>query len=91
MVVDLSNIVNKNEKIAVAVSGGSDSMALLHFLSANAPKYGYSIAAINVEHGIRGESSEKDTEFVKNYCLSHGIEFIPYSVNALSVRLDTQR
>ena len=84
MVVDLSNIVNKNEKIAVAVSGGSDSMALLHFLSANAPKYGYSIAAINVEHGIRGESSEKDTEFVKNYCLSHGIEFIPYSVNALS-------
>ncbi len=57
-------------------------MALLHFLRANAEKFGFSVRALNVEHGIRGESSIKDSEFVKQYCLSAQIPLIEYSVKA---------
>ncbi|HKL73452.1 MAG TPA: tRNA lysidine(34) synthetase TilS [Clostridia bacterium] len=69
---------NKNCKIGVAVSGGVDSMSLLDLYI----KSGQDIAVINIEHGLRGEASLKDTEFVKNYCAEHGIECWAFSVNA---------
>lgn len=83
MKIDLSKIVSKNQTVAVAVSGGSDSMALLHFMTANAKKYGIKVIALNVEHGIRGEASKSDTEFVKSFCRSRDIELLTYSFDAL--------
>ena len=69
--------------VAVAVSGGEDSMALLHFCVQNQDAYNIKTVALNVEHGIRGESSLKDTAFVKNYCISHGIPLLEYKVDAI--------
>lgn len=83
MNINLNGIFNKNDVIAVALSGGSDSMALLHYLFNNAKKLGVSIKAINVEHGIRGKSSLSDSLFVKNYCEKHNIPLISYSVDAV--------
>ena len=54
MFPDLSGIP-ENSTVAVAVSGGCDSMCLLHYMSQVAGKCGFTVAAINVEHGIRGE------------------------------------
>ncbi len=82
MQVALSNILKSNDNVAVAVSGGCDSMCLLHFLCANAKKYGFSVLAINVEHGIRGENSLNDTKFVKEYCDKNHIPLLTYSVDA---------
>ncbi len=82
MQVDLSNILNLNDKVGVAVSGGCDSMCLLHFLRQNAQKYNISVLAVNVEHGIRGESSINDTNFVKNYCKENAVPFLTFSVDA---------
>jgi tRNA(Ile)-lysidine synthase len=70
--------INKNWKIGVAVSGGADSMALLDLYL----KSGQDIVVINIEHGIRGESSVKDSEFVKNYCAERGIPCWAFSVKA---------
>ncbi len=81
MIIDLTKTVNKNETIAVAVSGGSDSMALLHYMHCNAEKFRYSLIAINVEHGIRGNTSILDTEFVKEYCAKNNIPLLTYSVD----------
>ena len=68
MHVDLNKFINAGDTVAVALSGGSDSMALLHYMQSQAEKYRYFLVAINVEHGIRGQSSISDTEFVKEYC-----------------------
>lgn len=38
---------------------------------------------INIEHGIRGESSISDSEFVKKYCTEHNIECRSYVVDTL--------
>ena len=51
--------------ILVAVSGGSDSMALLALLHRF---YGGRLAAAHIEHGLRGEKSLADAEFVRAYC-----------------------
>lgn len=68
--------------VAVAVSGGADSMALLHFSANSCDNLFLKVVALNVEHGIRGESSINDSAFVKEYCLSHGIPLLEYKVNA---------
>lgn len=83
MVVDFSDLVNSGLTVGVAVSGGGDSMALLHYLNNASKTNGFNVVAINVEHGIRGEASLKDTAFVKDYCSNKNIELICYSVNSL--------
>ncbi len=61
-------LISSGEIVAVALSGGKDSMCLLHLLLENQEKLNITVKAINVEHGIRGESSVFDSEFVKNHC-----------------------
>lgn len=70
--------VDKRIKIGVAVSGGVDSMVMLNLLKDG----GADIVAINVEHGIRGDLSKRDSKFVRNYCKRHEIECLSYNVNS---------
>ncbi len=70
----------KNLTIGVALSGGRDSVALLHALI----NTGVRVVAINVEHGIRGEDSVRDSEFSKNLCKSLDVPFFGFCVDALT-------
>ena len=63
-----TGLFNKNEVIAVALSGGKDSVCLLDMLLKEKDKLGIEVKAVNVNHGIRGETSERDSLFVKNLC-----------------------
>ena len=58
-------------------------MALLHAMKSQESALNIRVVAINVEHGIRGENSVKDSQFVKDYCATHGIDLISYSVDSL--------
>ena len=83
MRIDLTKTVSQNDVIAVATSGGADSMALLHYMHNAAKNSTFKVIALNVEHGIRGESSISDTKFVKNYCNKHGIDVLTYAVDSV--------
>lgn len=74
-------LVKKGEKIAVACSGGKDSMSLLHYMWTHKDDLGIEVLAVNVDHGIR-ENSESDSKFVANYCEKHGIKIYSFKVNA---------
>ena len=65
-------------KILVAVSGGRDSMALLHYLYNNADKFNIKLSVLNCDHGIRGESSTRDSKFVSDWCVAHKIPIITF-------------
>lgn len=60
-------------RVCVAVSGGVDSVSLLHLFSANAAKLGVTLSALTCEHGIRGEESLRDLGFVEELCGKWGI------------------
>lgn len=62
------NMVNSSDGIAVGVSGGADSMLLLWALLDKQKQVGFDLEVINVNHHIRGEESDKDSEFVKEFC-----------------------
>lgn len=75
--MDFSVLANK--KVCVACSGGVDSVALLHFLRANAEKHGYTVAAVHCEHGIRGKESLEDQAFVQSLCDAWGVRIYLFS------------
>lgn len=58
----------RNLRICVALSGGRDSVALLHFLKLNADDLNITLTALTCEHGIRGEASKADLRFVQSLC-----------------------
>jgi tRNA(Ile)-lysidine synthase len=55
------------DRVLVAVSGGADSVALLHLLHALAPVFPFSLLAAHLDHGMRPESP-RDAEFVRELC-----------------------
>lgn len=81
------NLINSGETIAVACSGGKDSIALLHYLWNNRKELGCKVVAVNVDHSIR-ENSADDSTFVKNFCKKNGIEIYSFKVNAIKYSED---
>ena len=67
--------------VGVGVSGGSDSMALLHFLNSNKDRLDIDVVAINVIHGTR-EADEAEAIFVEDYAREHHIRFYKFRVEA---------
>lgn len=60
--------------ILVGVSGGADSMCLLHNLMELSEKYDFTVAAMHYNHCLRGAESDEDAQFVMKYCKSIGIQ-----------------
>lgn len=60
--------------VAVGVSGGADSMALLHVLLELKDEFGMNIIACHVNHGIRGETADRDEKFVAEACKRLGVD-----------------
>lgn len=75
-------MIKAGETIGVAVSGGVDSMSLLHFLHENREILDCQVVAITVDHMLRGEESLDDALFVKNWCRENGIYCHKFSVDA---------
>jgi tRNA(Ile)-lysidine synthase len=72
----------KGKKIVVGVSGGPDSLALLHYLQGQKEKQQLSLIVAHVDHMFRGEESYQDAMFVKDYCEEL---FIPFEMEQINV------
>lgn len=74
----------KGDRVLVAVSGGADSMLLLNMLISLKDEYKITLAVAHVEHGIRGEESLADAEFVSEFCKSNSIEYHQLNIDAVN-------
>lgn len=63
-------------RVAVAVSGGADSVALLRILSAIHAKLGVTLCIAHFDHCLRGAESEEDAKFVADLARTYDIEFL---------------
>ena len=79
----LRGYVIPGDQVIVAVSGGKDSMALLHALHSLEKELQISVSAAHFQHGLRGAESQRDEDFVRTYCAS---EKIPLAVGHGNVR-----
>ena len=62
--------------VLVGLSGGADSVMLLHFLLRYRQSVGnFQILAVHINHGIRGDEAERDEAFSRELCQANGVEF----------------
>jgi tRNA(Ile)-lysidine synthase len=73
--IHADRLIGPGACVLVAVSGGPDSVALLHFLAHEREQTGgpASIAVGHVNHGLRGRESDEDAGFVGRLCESWGV------------------
>ncbi|MBY6038510.1 tRNA lysidine(34) synthetase TilS [Fictibacillus nanhaiensis] len=81
MLQDVEQFIKKHrllssaKTVVVGVSGGPDSLALLHFLWKRSSVYNISVIAASFNHKLRGEESENELAFVERFCLERNIPF----------------
>ncbi|WP_254853957.1 tRNA lysidine(34) synthetase TilS [Halobacillus salinus] len=69
------------ETILVAVSGGPDSMALLHYLCSIREEWSWNVTAVSVDHGLRGQESADDLAYVERICREWDVPFVGATVD----------
>lgn len=72
--IKFNHLIEDGDGIAVGVSGGADSVCLLHILFALYRESNTKLLAVHVNHGIRGKDADLDEEFVLGLCRNLGIE-----------------
>lgn len=82
--IEKFNMLSNGDRVLAGVSGGADSMLMLELLLEIKDKYNLTLAVAHIEHGIRGEASINDAEFVKSFCKNNNIEFHLLSIDAVS-------
>ena len=70
----LNSVINENDKIVIACSGGPDSMALLSLMCNLKNEKNFDIICAHVNHNKR-EESEKEALMVKEYCEKNNVIF----------------
>ena len=63
-----NRMIGKKDMVLAGVSGGSDSMAMLHILKELQEKLDFTLRVVHVHHGIRGKEADRDRSFVENIC-----------------------
>jgi len=66
-------LISPGDTVLVAVSGGPDSLCLLHLLWTAREARQISVEAAHLDHGLRGDESAAEALWVENWCLERGI------------------
>jgi tRNA(Ile)-lysidine synthase len=69
-----NDMVCENDKLLIGVSGGADSIFLLHAFLYFQKEFNFSLHVITIDHGLRGKESKEEALFVKKLCKEKGVE-----------------
>lgn len=76
------NMIQNEDIVGVAVSGGKDSLSLLHVLKKMSESHDFKLIAITVDEGISGYRDEA-LEIVKNFCNNLNVAYKSYAYKDL--------
>lgn len=68
------------DNVVVGLSGGADSVCLLHLLYRLQQEFSFRLHAAHLNHQLRGEDAERDEQFVRRFCASLSIPLFVESV-----------
>jgi tRNA(Ile)-lysidine synthase len=75
----------RGKRVAVGLSGGIDSVVLLHALHGLAPQFGFKLSAVHVNHGLSPNAGDWQ-RFCSAFCLELGVPF-----KAVKVKIRRQK
>lgn len=79
------------DHLIAGVSGGIDSVVLLHVLHSFAETLSIKITAVHVNHGLRGEDADYDADFVRDLCRKLEVPFKVFEADIRRLARDTGR
>ncbi|MEA3319965.1 MAG: tRNA lysidine(34) synthetase TilS [Bacillota bacterium] len=79
--IDKYDLLPANSTVVVGVSGGADSMGLLHYLDSIKEAKRLKLVVAHVDHMFRGAESEEDMKFVKQHCDKRSLLFEAEQIN----------
>lgn len=74
-------LIAAGDRVLAGVSGGADSVCLLHILRELAGGLSFFVGAFHVNHGIRGAQADADEAFVRELCAAYKVPFYAVRVN----------
>ena len=74
-IIEKYNMLSFGDRVVVGLSGGADSMTLLHLLCGIRDEYGLNIVACHVNHCLRGKEADRDMLFVEEQCKKLNVKF----------------
>ncbi len=79
-------LIENGETVVTGVSGGPDSVCLLHVLHLLSGRLGIKVLAIHINHGLRGRESDGDEAFTREICSNLGINLrcLAFDINEVS-------
>ena len=79
--INKHNLIESGDKIVIGISGGPDSVCLLHILSRLKDKLDIELYAAHLNHQIRGIEAQKDALYVSDICDKMGITYFLKSID----------
>lgn len=79
--INTYNMIKSGDKVIVGVSGGPDSVCLLHLLITFKKQLGIDVYVAHLDHMFRALESKEDTDFVKDLCKRWDVPFFSDRVN----------
>ncbi len=79
--IEEHNMLKKGDSVLAAVSGGADSVCMLHILNRLKDKLGFKLYCAHLNHGLRGAAADSDEAFVVEMCKALGIKAFVRCVN----------
>lgn len=81
------SLFSQGDRIAVGVSGGADSVALLRFLAALRPQFSWDLVVCHIHHGLRGAEADRDECFVRALAEQLGLPCAVSRIDAAALAL----
>lgn len=85
--IQQNELLKHCDTLYVATSGGADSMALLSFMMNYTKNKKIQLCAIHVNHGIRGETADRDEKHVRDFCEKHNVKYIGFNVKKYNIEV----
>ena len=87
-VIHDNGLFKRNDGVIVGVSGGADSLALLHLL--HALDLNLQLIAVYIDHGLRPKEIKLEEQTINTYCAGLGVPFIAKQVNVREYAANTK-
>src|ERR1035441_4536878 len=73
--IERHRMFTPGDRVAIAVSGGADSVCLLHVLRNLAPRWNLTLSVLHINHNLRGDASRADADFVRSLAAALDLSF----------------
>ncbi|MBC7075877.1 MAG: tRNA lysidine(34) synthetase TilS [Syntrophomonadaceae bacterium] len=88
--IERHGLVIPGDLVILGVSGGPDSMALMHMMKQLSGAVDFKVVAAHLNHGLRKEAASEE-DFVREYCRERGIPFYSQKVDVRSLAVQEKK